>query len=152
MSFARYDKDGNLIRHRVVVDCQKAIEDGDEIILTEQNHKGEVDINNIVSKHGLDLIAQNQKLVQLTFDENPNNDFQEMMNMLIKGQEAFMSLPANNRAEFNNNPAEYMDYVMNPENRDAMIERGWIQPAPVEQPIEVVVTNPETPPDPPPAE
>ena len=51
MGFYNYNEDGSIRRHRV------AIVTG-ESSLVEQSHKAEVDINNIVKKHGADLIAQ----------------------------------------------------------------------------------------------
>lgn len=141
MSFYSYDTAGKIIRNRVTLDCQKAVEQG-EIIRVEQNHKDEVNINNIVKRHGADIIAQTNAVMALQYDDLPSNDFQETMNMILKGQQAFDTLDSKTRAEFENNPAKYMDYVHNPENRDAMIERGWLNPPESDpQPIEVVVIN-----------
>lgn len=124
-----------------VIDCSK-----DEV-RTEQNHKGSVDINDIVAKQGVDRIALNTNIQALTFDENPYNNYQEMMEHIATGKSAFESLPAKTRLEFDNSPAKYMDYVLNPDNRDAMIERGWAAaPESAPAPVEVVVTNPDTPP------
>lgn len=121
MSFYKVDKDGKQIRNRVAIDFS------DTEVLTEQNHKGAVDINKIVATHGIDRIAETQQVMALSFDTDPYNNFQEMMEMVAKGREAFMSLPAETRDEFRNDPARYMDYVQNPDNRDALIERGWIE-------------------------
>lgn len=147
MAFRKYDIDGNYLRKRVTLDCQKAVENG-EIIRVEQSHKDEVDINNIIKRHGADIIAKTQQVMALTYDDVTTNDFQETMNMIIKGNQAFQSLDSKTRAEFENDPAKYLDYVHNEENREAMIERGWLNPPePEPTPIEVIVTNPvETPP------
>ena len=104
--FAKYDENGKLIRNKVTIDCQAKIESGDEVILTEQNHKGTVDINEIVNKAGgVDRVAATQNILAMSFDTNPYNDFQEMMELVAKGKESFMSLPAAERDEFQNNPA-----------------------------------------------
>lgn len=151
MSFYRRDENGKIIRNQVVIDCQKAIDDGIDELRTEQNHKGSVDINEIVSKAGgVDRIAATQNILAMSFDTNPYNNFEEMMILVAKGEESFMSLPAQVRDEFDNSPAKYMDFVTNPENKDALIERGWMNPPePEPQPVEVIVTNPtvETPPE-----
>ena len=134
--FTRLDSAGKVEIRKIQIDFSN-----DEVI-TEQNHKGSVDINEIVAKHGIDRIAQNQNLLAMQFDDNPYNNFQEMMEMVAKGKTAFESLPAKTRSEFENNPAKYLDYINNPANREAMIERGWLAPPePTPEPVEVIVTN-----------
>lgn len=143
MSFQKYDENGQVIRNRIMLDCQQAIKDG-EIVRVEQSHKDEVNINNIVKRHGADLIAKTASLVQLRYDDVTTNDFQETMQLIVKGNETFMSLPHEVREEFRNDPARYMDYIRNPENKQDLIDRGWmIGPEPEEPPVQVVITNPE---------
>lgn len=151
MSFYKYDKNGNQIRYKkAVIDCQAAIncKDNPEEVRVEQNHEPTTNINMIVKNHGLDLIQKTANVQQLTFDDVTTNDFQEAMMLMMRGKETFMSLPSDVRKEFDHDPAKYLDYVHNPENHDAMIERGWIKspPSPPE-PTQVVVMNPETPPE-----
>lgn len=139
----RKDSDGNIIRNRVTLDCQKAIEEG-ESVLVEQSHSQEVDINNIIKRHGgkVELIASTANVQALRFDDNPNNDFQEVMNMLIKGKQSFESLPSEVRRHFGNNVAEFMDYVRNPDNSDQLIAWGLQEPPePPAAPIAVAVVN-----------
>lgn len=153
MSFAKFTPKGIQIRHAgAVIDSQKAIADETEILLTEQNHKGSVDINHIVARHGIDKIAAASNIMAMSFDDNPHNNFQEMMEMVAKGREAFESLTAQTRDEFHNDPARYMDYVQNPANREAMVARGWLNPPePAPTPILVVIQEPEPAPEPAPA-
>lgn len=142
MSFQKYDKNGEIIRNRVFAKI-----DPDEIPRVEQSHERETNINNIVKRHGGDLIAKTQNIQQLQYDDVTTNDFQESMNLILKGNQTFMSLPSKTRDEFQNDPAKYMDYIHNPENKQALIDRGWMKPPePEPQPIEVVVTNPVEPP------
>jgi len=146
--FARYKKTGGIIRNKVGVDCQLAIENG-EIIRTEQSHKNEVDINKIIKRHGIDLINKTAAMMapSMRFDDVTGNDFQEASNIILKATESFNSLPSKLRNQFDNSPAAYLDFVQNPDNSDQLIEMGLMnppEPAPV--PIEVVVTNPEAPP------
>jgi phage internal scaffolding protein len=141
--FTKYDKDGNQRRTPVYVDCSE------DKIIVEQNHKEEVNINNIVKRHGIDLIAKTAALQEkeYMFDDIPGNDFQEAMAIIGKAQKSFDAMPSEVRKTFNNNPAEFLDFVQNPDNKDTLIEMGLaVKPAEV-QPVEVVVTNqPETPP------
>lgn len=146
MAFQRFNEDATPIRRRVVLDCQKAVEEGEEL-LVEQSHKAEVDINQIIKRHAgrADLIAATGHVQGLVFDENPTNDFQEMMNMMIQGKESFLSLPSEVRNHFGNNPAKFMDFVRDPSNSEQLINWGLQQPPePPPAPIEVAVVNQTT--------
>jgi phage internal scaffolding protein len=129
---------------RPVIDCT---EDPGK---TEQSHKQEVDINQIIKKHGMDMIAKTAKVQQLQYDDNPNNDFQETMDMIVKARESFESLPSLVRKEFGNDVARFMDFVRNPDNGQRMIDLGLAERPPEvvpESPVEVVVVQSgETPP------
>lgn len=142
--FAKYktDKSGKktVIRNRVVVDCQKAVENGEKTFV-EQSHIKEVEINSIVKKHGVSRLALTREAMELRFDDVTTNDFQEAMNLIKRGNDVFQQLSSQERAEFNNSPEQYLDYVHNPENREALIERGWMNPPPPDpapQKVEIV--------------
>lgn len=143
--FTKYDEFGNQIeRTRVTVDCSN------DPVLVEQHHVAEVDINAIVRKHGIDKIQATAALYQtpeFEFDAVTGNDFQEAMMILTKAQDSFDHLPHEVRDRFDNNPAKFLDFVQNPDNLTEMQDMGLAQRDPVQQPIEVIVTNPETPPE-----
>jgi len=129
-----------------VIDCQQAIIDGEEIRV-EQSHKDEVNINKIVKRAGgMELIAKVNALTQFQYDDVTGNDFQESMNAIIKARDTFDQVPSDIRKQFDNDPAKFMDFVHNPENSDQLIQMGLKKEPEVISPIEVVVTNPETPP------
>lgn len=137
--FQNIDSEGNVIRNRVKIDCSK-----DDVIV-EQSHKDEVDINQIVKRHGgVAAIQATAKLqgVEFQFDDVTGNDFQEAMDKVTKAQQLFESLPAALRAKFDNSPAKYLDYVQNPEHSEELIKMGLAEARPVEQPIQVQVINP----------
>lgn len=149
MTFRRYDNDGKVFRYKkAVIDCSE-----DEII-TEQSHRDEVDINNIVKRHGIDLLQKVNALQQPQWDEDPLNDFQEAMQIVTKAQSTFDQLPSDIRRQFNNSPAEFVDFVQNPNNIDAIVEMGLATRIPEIQPTQVEIVNqaepenpsPETPP------
>lgn len=158
MPFAHYDENGKQRRLRVVIDCQKAIKNGEECRV-EQAHKKETDINNIVKKHGLDLIQHTNNLLSpnFRFDDVTGNDFQEALEKINKAKSSFMAMPSEIRKQFDNNPAKFLDFVQDPDNIDAMVEMGLAErntPPPIQQ-VEIVnqasistpTQNPETPPD-----
>jgi len=130
-----------------VIDCQKAIEEGEEVRV-EQSHKDEVNINNIVKRAGgMELVAKVAALQEFQYDDVTGNDFQESMNALIKARDTFQNVPKEIRKRFDNDPARFMDFVHNPDNRDELINMGLMNAPEVVTPVEVVVTNPpETPP------
>lgn len=138
--FNRYDqKTKKPIRNRVVIDCQKAIEEGKEEILVEQSHKSEVDINVIIRKHGMDMIQKTALLnaPNMQWDDVTGNDFQEAMFKVTKAQETFDQLPSELRKKFDFNPAKFLDFVQNPDNKEKMVEYGLAN-APVPEPVQKV--------------
>lgn len=148
--FYIYDEDGKKIRNRVTVDCQKAVAEGEKTFV-EQSHAKETEINNIVKTHGVSRLALTREAQTLVFDDVTTNDFQEAMNLIKRGNDVFQQLSSKERAEFNNSPEQYLDYVHNPENREELINRGWMNPPEPEPeppaPIPVIIQNPETPPE-----
>ena len=142
MSFSKYDENGKRIRNRVRLDCS-----GDEVRV-EQSHVKECDINEIVRRHGKDLVQQSVSLMQsqaFRFDDVTGNDFQEAMEKVTKAQESFDSLPSKVRREFDNNPAKFMDFVQNPDNSQKLVEMGLAQRLPENQPVEVIIAQTEPP-------
>lgn len=142
MGFVIRDKNGNQLRGIHGIDCS------DDPVITEQHHKTEVDINNIIRKYGPSLIAQTSMLAgrDFQFDDVTNNDFQEAMFKVTKAQQTFDQMPADIRKRFDNNPGKFLDFIHDPKNVDEMVSLGLATKREPPQPVEVVITNPETPP------
>lgn len=136
--FRRYNETGDLIRNRV----QTSFE-GEEI-LTEQSHKDAVDVNNIVKKHGLDMLQKTAQLQSLEFqmDELPTNDFTEALAIVTKASQTFESMPSFIRKKFDNSPAQFLDFVQNPANGQAMVDMGLAERVAPTPPMQVQVINP----------
>ena len=146
--FTRYDENGKNLRRRTTISFKN------ETLMTEQAHAKEVNINNIVKRHGIDLIQKTSKLMspEFQFDDISGNDFTEAMLKITKAQQTFDQLPSELRKQFNNAPGEFMDFVQNPDNMEQMVEMGLAQRPTIDPPIQVEVTNsttpnPETPPE-----
>lgn len=137
MAFIKYDDKGKQIRKRVTVQC--TLEEGK----TEQSHVQEVDINNIIKKHGADYIKKINGLREWVYDDVTGNDFQESMNAIIKARETFADVPLEIRKQFDHDPIKMLDFVRNPENADKLVEMGLAHPPVPDEPIQVIVTNPE---------
>jgi hypothetical protein len=138
-------KDGKPYRYKkAVIDCSK-----DEVI-TEQSHKEDVNINNIIKKHGMDMIQKTAllKSQEFVFDDVTGNDFQEAMQKVTRAQQTFDDLPSEMRKRFDNNPAKFMDFVHDDSNLQEMYDLGLAMPPEETQPVEVQVVNQptETPP------
>lgn len=58
--------------------------------------------------------------------------------------ESFMQLPSKTREEFNNDPAQLLDFVQNPANRDKAIELGLIPKPPMDFSIPSIVEKSTT--------
>lgn len=140
MNFQRFDEDGNIYRKRVVVDCSE------DTPRTEQSHKEEVNINNIVKRHGIDLVQKTAMLqsADYQFDDIPGNDFAEAMIKVTKAQQTFDSMPSQLRKKFNNSPAEFLDYIQDKNNIDSLVEMGLAQREQINQPVNVNVVNNQT--------
>lgn len=99
---------------------------------THQHFKDECDINRIVAQYqrGQTPVAPNK--VPLGEDFVAITDYHTAMQAVRKGQEAFNQMPASVRAQFNNNPELFVDFVINPDNIESVREMG-LAPAGVPQ-------------------
>lgn len=145
--FGWYNDKGKPAQKRVTLDCSK-----DEL-LTEQSHKKEVDINNIIKKHGMDLIRKTAAMQSqdYRFDDVTGNDFQEAQMIIAKAQSSFENMPAEIRKRFENNAAKFLDFVQNPDNQSEMVNLGLVPkpepaPAPAPDPVPDPAPTTETPP------
>lgn len=103
------------------------IDFGDEISLTKQADAAGCDINNIMSQYeasGL-LLHVNQLQGQYA-DLGDGATYQEHMNAVIAAQDAFDTLPAVIRSQFENDPSLFLDFVADEKNRPEMIKMGLI--------------------------
>lgn len=99
--------------------------------MTKQSMSAETDINNIMQR-----FVDGNAVTHLNkyegnygdFTEAPG-DFHAAMNTVIKATEMFMSIPAQVRAEFRNDPGVFLDFAQDPDNLDRMRELGLAHPA-----------------------
>lgn len=121
---------------------------GFEKTKTQQQFAQEVDINTIVAravKTGMlgDPMSINAR--QAIFgDFSEVGSYHACLNRVMAAQGAFMQLPADLRASFDNDPGKLMEFMGNPANKDKAIELGLIvkpeKPAPA--PLGPEVTPP----------
>lgn len=78
----------------------------------KQSFKEECDINTIVKRFGIGYeMPENVRLPQYG-DFSNITDFHQALNQVAQTNENFELLPAHIRAEFNNNPGEFVDFVL----------------------------------------
>lgn len=69
------------------------------------------------------------------------SDYQSALDQVAQAQESFMSLPADVRRRFENDPAQFIEFVDNPDNYQQLVEMG-LAPVlreaekPVQKPVE----------------
>lgn len=106
-----------------------------------QSAKEETDINTIMKRFGVTgQLPQATRMPQYG-DFTYGGDFREALEQVTMAQDAFMRVPAELRARLNNDPAEFIDYCLNPENLDEMRRLG-LAPKPIrETPPEAQVSK-----------
>jgi len=78
-------------------------------------------------------------------DFSSGNDFLTQQNRIIQMKQYFDSLPSDTRNFFANSPQNYLDWVLNPSNREKAIEMGLIKrpKPPASEPEKPVVSHKE---------
>jgi len=98
--------------------------------MAQQQFKEEVDINTIVDRFGLTGEMPENFRMPVSGDFTGITDFHSAMNTVRQAEEAFMSVPAELRAEFNNDPGRLMAFVEDDKNRARAIELGLVPKPP----------------------
>lgn len=95
--------------------------------MTEQAHKDDCDIQKILKKYAQTGVITHNNAVQGTYQDFPSGmDFQSAQNIIAEGKSLFETVPARIRADFDNDPAKFLEFTQNPDNRDAMDAYGFL--------------------------
>lgn len=110
---------------------------------TRQEFADECDINVIMKKYQRTGVMPQSTRPPVYVDNWDAPDFQGAMNMLLEADRAFMQLPAVVRREFENDPAQFVEFAMDSKNMPKLKEWGLTAPekAP-DAPMRVEVVNP----------
>lgn len=92
--------------------------------LTIQSQKDEADINVLVQRFGVTGGIPVSQRVPLDIDIDEVIDYKSAMDFMIGAQQSFNSLPAIVRAEFQNDPAAFLDFAEKEENLPKLREWG----------------------------
>lgn len=96
--------------------------------LTQQQFKDECDINKIIKSYEAtgEFTHKTSKVGQYA-DFSGIRDYHEMVEKVAYAQEAFMTLPAQVRLKFQNDPGELLQFIQNPANREEAMRIGLIE-------------------------
>lgn len=148
------DVSSMFVQHEPVdVDCSVDPITGEDCpSKTREEFAAECDINNILARYeNTGVISHINPRQPVYLDASNVPDLREALAAVRTAEEAFMSLPAVVRAEFDNDAVAWHDYAVDPKNKDQMIKWGLAKaPEPPPAPMKVEVVNP--PPVSPPAD
>ena len=106
--------------------------------MTEQHHKKACDINTIMAKYNKTGLVDHVNRYEGTYGDVTGADFKAAQDLIANEKTKFAELPANVRAEFDNDPANYLDLVATDEGIETL--KGILNPP--EEPDEIVPPKP----------
>jgi len=114
-----YDNAGAFYSEITGLDCSV------EPSMTKQAFAEEADINNIVKRllRGELINNLNEKPLQYG-DVSQITDYHTSLNQVKAAENLFMQLPAQIRFKFDNDPGQFVEFVNDPKNSDAIVEMG----------------------------
>lgn len=102
--------------------------DFDEPSLTKQCFSQECDINAIMARSAESgFISHGNSDMPRYGDFTDVVGYQESLNIVMKAQQSFSSLPAQVRSRFSNDPANLLEFVQNPDNYDEAVALGLVE-------------------------
>lgn len=97
---------------------------------TQQSFAEECDINTIVRRFGLTGEMPQNLRMPVSGDFTGVTDFQTAMNAVRQAQEAFMELPGEMRARFDNDPQKLISFLEHDGNREEAVKLGLVNKPP----------------------
>lgn len=98
-----------------------------------QSDKDECDINILVRRFGVGQVPVRDLRAPSYGDFTDLRTPHEMAQALVEAQGAFMKLPAQVRAEFDNDPHRFVDFCSQDENYDRICDLGLLAPEPMQK-------------------
>jgi len=119
---------------------------------TKQSFKAECDINTIMAKYQSTGQLPQLNLGNPQYEDTTGYDFQEAAQLVASAKSQFNELPSSIRQRFKNDPAEFLHFTSNPNNRQELAEMGLLTPEatrailnpqpPAAEPPQAVLTAP----------
>jgi len=102
---------------------------------TQQHFKDETDINNILRQFNITGQLPSKAISPRYGDFSYTGDYHSALNAVIAAEVEFMSLPAQLRARFDNDPAELIEFLNNSDNLDEAIKLGLVNKPEASAPV-----------------
>lgn len=122
---------------------ERYIKKGETFLLpsrTKQEPKDECNINSIMARYAQTGIIDHVAAVQPIYEDvaGISVDYQEALRIVENAQVAFDALPSALRKELDNNPANLVSFIQNPDNKERCVEYGLFNKPVVETPKTIV--------------
>lgn len=105
--------------------------------------KDSADINFIVNRYKFEGVVSLNSRPGLFLDVSEMGDYRQAVEQVRQGQEFFGQLNSDIRARFKNDPAEFLDFVSDPSNREEMEKMGLLGEVPVKVVPEAPIDAPK---------
>lgn len=92
-----------------------------------QSEKERCDVNKIMAKYQRTGVIPMDMRQAAFADVSQVSDYRTALDNVRRAKEFFMTLPPKVRQRFMNDPAEFLDFVGNPENRGELEELGLVE-------------------------
>ncbi len=92
--------------------------------MTEQSHKKDCDINQIMRKFVKTGNIDHLRAHGEQYGDVSPMDYREAMSIIADSNTMFEELPAETRKFFHNDPAEFMEFTENQDNHPKLVELG----------------------------
>lgn len=96
----------------------------------KQSFKDECDINNIMAKYRRTGLIEAVNRNQPRYADVTGLEFRTAMEMVAEAQQLFEDMPSSVRKRFGNDPAAFLDFVNDPENRAEAVRLGLVKEPP----------------------
>lgn len=112
----------------------------------QQQFKDECDINKIMKRfEKTGILPENlHQAVYGDFSEVPS--YLDSLNIVNNAQDLFFSLSSRIRAQFDNDPGQFLNFALDPSNSEELVKMGLATlPATTPEPLpqKVIITNPD---------
>lgn len=98
-----------------------------EPTMTKQAPANEVDINQIMDRYLRTGVLPDPRPAHYG-DATAIPSYEEAMNIVNQGREAFEALPSKIRERFGNDPGKFLDFVNDESNYDEAVQLGLVAP------------------------
>lgn len=110
--------------------------------LAVQDERDEVDINNIIARFLKTGVLPSSLRVPRQGDFTEARSMQDSLQLILQAEDAFMELPADMRARFHHDAAEFVEFVSDEKNLPELRKLGLANPLGLEPaPVRVIVEN-----------